>query len=568
MAVRRWKAPRVGLARREAPVRREAARQIGHRARRFMERLRLEPLRRPMPSWAKSSRETRADPPLGVIVHHRAAFGPAPGDLEAFESLGSTDAERIAAWADIQLDPASIADTELENRITASNFTTLSKTLQQQWTDHWLPENLEWEDRMRPMIETQAALVLRTVYSRRQLFEVMVDFWHDHFNIDGWHDDAGPVFVSWDRDVIRANALGNFRTMLEDVTAATAMLFYLDNVFSEKDGPNENYAREVMELHTMGAANYMGAIPAANVPVDANGVPVAYVDEDVREMARCLTGWSVDENTGEFLYRESWHATGAKRVLGVDIPANLPPLEDVRRVLDRLASHPGTARFLATKLCRRLVADDPPESLVNAVAAVYLDNLTASDQIARVVRAILVSPEFASTWGAKVKRPLERIASAMRAANPDFTMDLAEDMSWWILWMLSETGQGPFEWGPPTGYPDLRENWLGSNAMVMSWRMVNWLMDLQYPQPGGPYRFDVLAVTPDGLRTAEELADHWIVRCLGRPMDPADRQIVVDFMAQGHLPDVALPLDTDESVQTRLRTMAGLILTSPDALLR
>lgn len=507
-------------------------------------------------------------PSLGTITLNRAGFGAAPGDLEAFRVLGASDAERMASWVDRQLDPEAIPDPELASRLQASNFTTLGKSLTELWRDHWLPENIEWDLRMRPFMETQAAVFLRAVYSKRQLAEVLADFWHNHFNVYGWHDEAGPLFVHWDREVIRANMLGNFRRMIEEVTAAPTMLFYLDNAYSTAEGPNENYARELMELHTLGAENYMGAIPASRVPLGPGGVPVAYVDEDVREMARCLTGWTIDPETGEFLYREEWHDTGVKRVLGLEIPADLPPMEDVRRVLDRLASHPGTARFVCRKLCRRLVADDPPEVLVEAAAAVFLESASAPGQLARVVRTILLSEEFAATWGAKVKRPFELVAGAMRAMNPDFTMDLAVDMTWWILWVFSETGQGPFEWRPPTGYPDVRSHWLGTNPLVMGWRMVNWLADLVFPEGSGAYPFDVVAATPGDLGTAEELAGYWIARCLGRTIDPEDRRRIVEFMAQGHLPTVDLGLATDESVQSRLRTLAALILTSPEALRR
>ncbi len=528
----------------------------------------VRPLRDPAAFQRAMFRAAGERPELAVIAFNRAGFGLAPGDLEHFRSLGVTDAQRMTAWVDRQLDPASIADTELESRLAASNFTTLGKTLQQLWRDHWLPEDIEWDVRMRPFMETQAAVFLRAVYSKRQLSEVLADFWHNHFNIYGWHDEAGPLFVHWDRDVIRANMLGNFRRMIEAVTAAPSMLFYLDNAYSTLEGPNENYARELMELHTMGEEHYMGAIPASRVPVGTDGVPVAYVDEDVREMARCLTGWTINPETGEFLYREEWHDTGAKHVLGLDIPADLPAMEDVRRVLDRLATHPGTARFICTKLCRRLVADDPPEALVEAAVASFLDNASAPDQLARVFRTILLSEQFAATWGAKVKRPFELVVSAMRAMNPDFTMDLDVEMTWWILWVFSETGQGPYEWRPPTGYPDVRSHWLGTNPLVMGWRMVNWLSDLVFPEGSGTHPFDVVAATPGELGTAEELANHWIARCLGRPMDPEDRRRIVEFMAQGHLPTVDLGLATDESVQSRLRTLAALILTSPEALER
>ena len=373
--------------------------------------------------------------------------------------------------------------------------------------------------------------------------------------------------MHYDRDVIRANMLGNFRQMIEAVTASTAMLFYLDNVYSTADGPNENYARELLELHTMGEDHYMGAIPASQVPVDDQGVPVAYVDEDVREMARCLTGWTVNEETGEFLYVDEWHDHGPKHVLGLDIPADLPPMEDVRRVLDRVAVHPGTARFVAGKLCRRLVADDPPEELVNEAAATFLANAGAPDQLARVVRTILLSPQFASTWGAKVKRPFEAVAAAMRAMNPDFHMALDSDLAQVLLWLIWETGHAPYEWRPPTGYPDRKTAWLGSTSLVKTWRLINWLTDARFPDET-TYPFDVVAATPPELVTAEQLADYWIQRGLGRPMDTESRQVVVEFMAQGHLPDVDLHPGTDEDVQSRIRTMAGLILTAPDAFLR
>ncbi len=532
---------------------------------RIASRVRLPALRRPgSGALAGAGSAKSAPPPLGVLTLHRAAFGPAPGDLEFFQSLGGDDASRLAAWVDWQLDPESIPDGELEARLAASNFTTLHKSLPQLWTGHWLPDDIPWEERVRPFQETQAAVFLRAVYSRRQLAEVLADFWHNHFNVYGWHDDVAPIFVHHDRDVIRAHALGNFRQMIEAVTASTCMLFYLDNLFNTADGPNENYARELMELHTLGAENYLGAVPASQVPVDADGVPTAFVDEDVRELARCLTGWTVDEATGAFTYVHDRHDQGAKRVLGLDIPPDLPPMEDVRRVLDRLATHPGTARFVSRKLCRRLVADDPPESLVDAVAATFLAAADEPDQLARVVRVILLSAEFAATWGAKTKRPFEVVASAMRAMNPDFTMDLSQDMTWSILWLFWATGHAPYEWRPPTGYPDTAAPWLGSNPLVMTWRMINWLSDARGPD-GATYPFDVVAGTPQEVVTAEQLADYWIQRGLGRSMDAASRQVVVDFMAQGHLPDVDLHPQEDESVQSRLRTLAALVLTSPQA---
>ncbi len=505
------------------------------------------------------------EPPLATLLLNRAAFGPAPGDLEEFMSLGGSDDERLAAWVDRQLDPASIDDSELEARLAASGYTTLDKSLSRLWTEHMLEEE-DWEVRMRPVSETELAVFLRAVYTRRQLAEVLAHFWHDHFNVWGWHDDAGPVFTHYDREVIRGHALGNFRAMLEAVAASPAMLVYLDNVFNSADGPNENYARELLELHTLGEENYLGVLPADEVPRNGDGVAVGFVDEDVRELARCLTGWTLDWDTGAFIAPDEEHDQGAKTVLGIAIPAGQGALRDVRQVLDLLAAHPGVAHFVCRKLCRRFVADDPPESLVRRAADVFLAEREAPDQLARVVRTILLSDEFRTSWGGKVKRPFETLAAALRAANPDFLMPVGDPLAQAIVWLQWGTGHLPHNWIPPTGFPDERRAWLGSTSLAMSWRIVNWMVG--YRAEDGTRICDPVAATPSRLRTAEELADHWIQRVLARPVAPACRDEIVQFMAQGRLPTLELPWDTDEEIGERLRSMVALIALSPENLWR
>ena len=278
--------------------------------------------------------------------------------------LGGNDLDRLTAWVDQQLDPGSIDDSEADNRIAASGFTTLDKSLQQLWIDHAVADP-DWEERIRPATETQLATFIRAIYSRRQLFEVLVDFWHNHFNVYGWDFWEAPVWVHYDRDVIRANVLGNFRQMLEDVAKSTTCSSTSTTGSIPSDGPNENYARELMELHTLGSENYYGAVSRNEVPVDGDGIAVGFVDEDVFSVARCLTGWSIDGDPwwdpytgdGGYLYRHDWHDTTAKNVLGVQLPANQPPEKDFLDVLDILAAHPGTGRFVARKLCRRLIGD-------------------------------------------------------------------------------------------------------------------------------------------------------------------------------------------------------------------
>jgi hypothetical protein len=523
-------------------------------------RMQTVPLRTAGTSLHKSYSSPGASAPsLKALAFSRAAFGPTPGDVADFLSMGSTDAERFEAWVDRQLEPDSIADSELEGKLTESRYETLDKTVNELWVDHLL-EDEDVDYRLLPVWESQHAVILRAIYSRRQLAEVLADFWHNHFNVYGWHEYVGPVFVHYDRDVIRANMLGNFRDFIEAMTISPAMLIYLDNAFSSADGPNENFARELLELHTLGEDNYFGAIPATEVPAYPSGVPMGYVDEDVRELARCLTGWTLNADTGDFFYYSNYHDHDAKRVLGLDIPAAQPDLEDGRDVLDLLAVHPGTARFVCTKLCRRLVADDPPTSLVQRATDVFLSAADQPDQLKRVVRTILLSDELATTWGGKTKRPFELVVGAVRAMDPTFAMPVGDDLSNAVFYLLYSTGNLPYAWAPPTGYPDRMEDWQTTNALMASWRMINYLTGFEYgySRPCDPYR-----TTPSDLRSANELADYWIDRVLGRPMDDGDRRIVVDFLAQGGDPSQDLDL-SDEDVRDRLRSMVGLILISPE----
>ncbi len=506
-------------------------------------------------------------PPLAVIALNRMGFGPRPGDLEAFDTLGATDEARLQAYVDQQLDPASIDDSALDTRLAAAGYTTLGKGAAQLWADHVTPDP-PWEVRMRPVAESERAVFLRAVHSRRQLVEVLADFWHNHFNVYAWEYSTGPLWVSYDRDVIRGHMLGNFRAFLEAVATSVPMLYYLDNYTNSNGGPNENYARELCELHGFGAENYLGVLRQNLVP-EENGVPVGYVDDDVYEATRAFTGWTIDWDTGQFMYRVDWHDRFQKNVLGVFLPADQPDLRDGRDVLDAIAAHPGTARFIARKLCRRLIADEPPQSVVDAAAAVFSAQQAAPDQLAQVVRTILLSPELATTWGEKVKRPFELAVSALRATGAELDLRLGHGTSDTFMWLYGQTGQLPFRWRPPNGYPDFKEDWLSTTPLLMSWRLINWLVDeTDGSVTGNPHIIDAVGQTPVHVRTATELVDFWSQRLLGRALCAAERQEVLDFMAAGRNPDLDLPVTTDEDVQERLRSMLGLLLISPEFLLR
>jgi uncharacterized protein (DUF1800 family) len=298
--------------------------------------------------------------------------------------------------------------------------------------------------------------LLRAVLSERQLFEVMVQFWSDHFNIDPSKAEAKWLKTADDRDVIRAHALGNFRELLRASAVSPAMLWYLDGRVNRRakaeDRPNENYARELLELHTL-------------------GVHGGYTQQDVMEVARCLTGWTVRDKKRFFKGRvefQAWqHDDGAKRVLGVEIPAGLGA-RDLDRVLEILTNHEATARYLAWKLCRRFIADEPPEAAVKATAAAFA---ASGGDIPATLRALFATEDF---WrqegrGGKFKRPFHFVVSALRATNAE--TDAAKPLVDFLLRM----GHAPFRYTTPDGYPETATHW--QNTLLWRWNFASALGD-------------------------------------------------------------------------------------------
>ena len=304
--------------------------------------------------------------------------------------------------------------------------------------------------------DLQRGKLLRAVYSDQQLYELMVDFWENHFSIFANKDDDRYLLTSFDRETIRPFALARFRDLLGATAHSPAMLFYLDNWRSSVPRPyparngkpagvdgglNENYARELMELHTL-------------------GVDGGYTQKDVQEVARCFSGWTIEKPNAEglFLYRPGLHDDGEKVVLGHKILAG-GGIADGERVLDILATHPSTARFVATKLARRFISDDPPSSVIDRAAAVFLKT---DGSIRETLRAIVTSPEFFSTaaYRAKVRSPFEYAAAALRATSAETDGDRP------VLDFIGRMGQPLFGRITPDGYSDRAEQWLSSGAMV------------------------------------------------------------------------------------------------------
>ncbi len=502
-------------------------------------------------------------PPFAVRVFNQCAYGPRPGDVATFNALGANDDARLAAWVDRQLDPDTLADAACGSRIATANYATDGLTLAQLWSGYVRGAQSGGVERYWPCDEAACLKLLRAVYSERQLYEVMIDFWHNHFNVTGWDFSIAPVFMHYDRDVMRGThpgsgkryALGNFRALLEEVAKAPAMLMFLDNKSSRGASYNENFARELCELHTLGAAHYYPTIDPNEVPRDGSGAPLGYCDNDVYEAARALTGWTMRDDhwefpdlpeydTGEFLYHAPWHDKAGKYFMGYYILANRPAMADGRTVFDRLCQHIGTARNLCRKLCRRFISDSPPEDLVESAAQIWKAQWQAPDQIAQVMRHILNSSAFKTTWGEKTKRPWEALMQAFRATSADITPK-PRTGTWnsysELTSLFQQTGHGPFRWPTPDGYPDHSRKWQAVSPLSQTWRVLSRLPELRIP--GGDenspsaYFLRIEEVsraqfpTP-ALATAGAVVDFWISRLHGYPILPARRDEIVCFLGQ------------------------------------
>ncbi|HEY0180301.1 MAG TPA: DUF1800 domain-containing protein [Dokdonella sp.] len=561
-------------------------------------------------------------PPDAVRWLTRGTFGFSADLLAEFDALGADDDARWRAWVAQQLAPGAIADDACDARIASAGFATLGKTAAELWADHHA-DTTDYFNRMLPVAETECMTMIRQIYSRRQLFELVVDFWHDHFSVFGWDYDAGPMFVAMDRDAIRTNALGNFRTMLQATGESASMMYMLDLYASVAGHPNENYARELMELHALGAENYAGIIVNPDSPAnlqrlgtftawDGEIERLEYVDDDVYEAARALTGWTLSGANwpygpvdgvplGEFAYDDGDHDQLTKHILARYLPA-YQRQGDGTLLYDVLAQHPGTAHFVAGKLCRRLAGDDASAALVQSAADLFRSAWQADDQIAQVLALILGSDEFKQGWGNKVKRPAAATVAALRATGADFT-PVPDDTSAWttteeLMSRLQQAGHRLFYWPAPNGYPDDQTAWTSTGALGMTFRLLPRLLEMHRTNGdvASPFIADVQAQTlarfPNAQdRTAVNLVGYWCDRLLGYRPEPT-YGVALDFLRQEAAPDAALDLVTDATdaggqpqhtgvwhlnppgtlsqhyTIARLRVAIGLLLGSPEFLRR
>ena len=465
------------------------------------------------------------DPALHLL--RRATFGITPKLRKDIERMGRN------RWLEQQLDPTSIKDAFVQDFIN-ERLPNLDMTLAQAWNTY----EGSWE----LMYDLGKATILRAGWSNRQLFETVVDVFNNLLNITNPHESCWWSRHDYDRRVIRKHAFGKYKNMLRDSALHPAMMLYLNNAESTKYNPNENYGREILELHSV-------------------GVDGGYDEDDMRQSTLVLTGYGIDWDTGLFEYHPWAHHTGPVSVMGWNHNnGDEDKGYDVAlKYIDYLAHHPSTARRVATKLCERFVSDTPPRGLVDVLVETYLDHDTA---IVPVLRRLFSSAAFKNSVGEKVRRPFQDVVATMRVLGikPDKN---GTDGLQGLYWMIEGLGDLPMGWIPPNGYPDYADAWRSAGITLGRWNMhvsmaQGWwpASMLQVPQN---LRRSLLGA--DLPATYGELVDALAKRLVFRKLAPAHRTAVLTFMERGA--GQAVDPSHEFLQEWRFPYVVALILDSP-----
>jgi len=517
------------------------------------------------PQVADSSAASAAPPAADRQILHalnRLTYGPRPGDVERVRAVG------LSAWIDRQLRPRTIDDSMAERAL--ADLTTLrmpiaellrefprpdptlrEKIASGEMTRQEMQERYPMEKRpFRIAAELQAAKVIRAVTSERQLEEVMVDFWFNHFNVFAGKGDVRWYVSAYEREAIRPHALGTFPDLVRATARHPAMLFYLDNWLSarpdfivpagpnrgRKAGLNENYARELMELHTL-------------------GVDGGYTQRDVTEVARAFTGWTIDrpQINGRFVFRPLMHDGGEKVVVGHRIPAG-GGQGDGERVIEILTRHPSTARFVATKLVRRFVSDTPPLALIARVAATYTG--TGGD-IPAMLRVIFESREFygEDAYRAKIKKPFEFVASAVRALGGSTDAEGGSALAR----ASAEIGEPLYLAQPPTGYADRADVWVNAGALLARMNFALALASGRYPHVTVELPALVAGTDP---RSPATVLDHLLATIVANQAGPETRAVLAAQLTDPQI--TRLSTDDRGPANTDVAKLAALVIGSPE----
>jgi uncharacterized protein (DUF1800 family) len=536
-----------------------------------------------------------ATPSVTRLGLNRVTFGARDVDVDRVDAMGWEN------WVDEQLSPPAGDDTVTAGLLDAATYriayggrmdaqfnypavdeerplNTLKMTsseLFEIYDEVFRLRTLPQSEINRIYEESFIANWIRNVHSTFQVREFLADFWHRHFNV-AQAEGAQVHFTLpiYDQQVLRANALGNFRDMVEANAKSTAMLFYLDNADSRSNIPNENYARELLELHTLGRPGYLGETPPTGLPADAIGVnSPGFTDLDILQASRALSGWTVAmgqrignrtlARTGAFVYEPSYHNPNAQNFLGVDLRQFQPsPLNDSnsaqaveqgRKVIEFAAEHNKTGEFVVAKLANRIYGENYPTKVAAAALEMWNATKKSPNQIREVMRVFLLSPETRQMAATKLRRPYERALAFARTTNarvrPHRQMFTA----------FAGTRDVLYSWPSPDGWPDTSEYWLSTASVMTQW---NFLLTSTGSGPFGA------TIRDESIKTGSTtvLVEDWINRMVGYKLSTSGYNALMNVAnnSTGIRAYVGMGTASTTTQESELRRLLALIAISPE----
>jgi uncharacterized protein (DUF1800 family) len=421
--------------------------------------------------------------------------------------------------------------------------------------------------------ELAAATWIRNTHAKFQLREFMTDFWHNHFNVGKASHETGTIELPiYDRDVIRPNVFGNFRDLLHATATSTSMMIYLDNWLSRATTPNENYSREVLELHTLGADVYLGIINPDPPSVQAGPykVTAGFTDADVTQASRALSGWTVANGqyvragkvlpmTGEFAYDPAMHNTSAGTFMGVDLTKITGDMAQGYRVLDIAAYHPATARFVCGKLCTRIFGEGYPQSAFTRAYNAWMNNQDMPNQIAEVLRAILIGgPEVGTLPSTKLRRPYEHLIAMFRAS------DMVVSAGTTMTSAFDAVSDFLFAWTPPNGRPDTNTYWLTTGALLAVWNnAMTWGSNTAV-------KTTLTVQTPDSVNNnVSTIVEYWVNRMVGYSLSATAMSALTNDATTAGIPSlIRARTPNPTTIENAYRRLVGLIAQAPEFMYR
>lgn len=488
-------------------------------------------------------------------------YGPTPELIAHVEGLSGSSLDSVLAYIDEQLSPDLIVDDYFDSIF--QGYATMQKSRQQLYQEHVHIPGVgiaPYETRLLAENEAFYSMMAAALHSKKQLLEKTTSFWRNHFTVYVKSPWLSPMLPEYE-NLLRANALGNFKTLLKAVVKSHCMLRFLGNEVNDLSAPNENYARELMELHTLGSDNYFKFLNAEDVPVDLEGRKVGYVEQDVLEAARLLTGFSQDvhfitglQATGNFQFRASDHDQTDKIIMGQLFQYDpQSPEQELDDLLDLLCEHPLTCQFIAKKLCKYFISDAPDQSTIDGVSQVLHDNWQHPEQIKLALEVLLKSPEFLVAWGGKIKTPYERVLGAMRAVSYDFEFS-SDDPNGKTRLMhsyIKVAGQPAYGLITPNGYSFDQKTLLSSLFVMGTWRAQQFLSSYREDSSSTITYHKISEESashfPDANDwTPNNLVDYWYQRICGVVPSQQIRDELVHFLSYHYLQEVLVEGDPDE----------------------